>query len=252
MLAIKDLCVSVEGKEVVKSVNLNIGNNQIHALIGPNGGGKTSLAFAIMGHPNYKIIRGSILFNNEDITKLAPWERAKKGLFLAFQNPVAVEGLKYWKFLREGVKALCSNSMSITEFLDWLKNQAKELNLSKEFIQRELNVGFSGGEKKRSEMLQLLALNPKLAILDEIDSGLDIDGLKTMVQIINKIKKDYDTSFIVITHYPKFLELLKPEKVHIMLDGKILASNGLKLVKDIERKGYNGLLKDVIKTKNSR
>lgn len=203
-----------------------------------------------MGHPNYKITKGKIFFNNEDITNTPPWERAKKGLFLAFQTPIPVEGLRYWKFVRESVKSIHNEVKPIREFMDCLNKEAKRLNLNSEFIKRELNVGFSGGEKKRSELLQLLMLNPSIAILDEIDSGLDIDGLKTIVRLIKDLKRKKQASkisFIIITHYPRFLELLRPDKVHVLVDGRIIASeksktNGLRLIKHIEKHGYNGLL----------
>ena len=259
MLEIKNLHVKVEGKEILRGINLKFEKGKIHALMGPNGSGKSTLANVIMGNPKYKIIKGKILFNNEDITNLSPDQRAKKGIFLSFQNPSEVEGIAISNFLRmalnnsknkypkghtltghENLQA--GKKISVLDFHKLLKEKLKLLKMPENFSERYLNQGFSGGEKKKSEILQLAILNPKIAILDETDSGLDIDALKTIASEINMMMNK-DKTIIVITHYKRILEYLKPDKLFVMLNGKIALKGGKELVNQLEKKGYSWIEK---------
>lgn len=238
MLEVKNLRVSVKGKEILKGVNLKLEKGKIYSLMGPNGSGKSTLAEVLMGNPKFKITKGKIFFDNEDITNLNPNEKAKKGLFLSFQNPVEISGVTISNFLRQTYNSLNKEKLSMLEFQNLLKEKAFQLNINKKFLQRYLNHGFSGGEKKRAEILQLLVLNPKIAILDETDSGLDIDALKIVAQGIKKFM-DKEKTILIITHYQRILDYLNPDKVFVMLDGKISASGEKDLIKKIEEKGYN-------------
>ncbi|VVB65390.1 putative branched-chain amino acid transport ATP-binding protein LivG [Candidatus Gugararchaeum adminiculabundum] len=242
-LEVKNLYVSVEGKEILKGVNLSLQQGEVHALMGPNGSGKSTLSYALMGHPKYKITQGDILLNGESIAKLSPEKRAQKGLFLAFQYPTEVQGISLNRFLLNANKSLGKISDSekgnptIKEFLANTKSSAKDLSMDESFLQRYLNVGFSGGEKKLSEILQMSVLKPKFALLDEIDSGLDVDSLKLVGAAINRMRgKDFGA--LVITHYARILQHVKPDKVHIFIDGKIAQSGGPELAQKIEQKGY--------------
>lgn len=241
-LEIKNLHVEVEldegNKEIIKGLDLVLEKGKVHALMGPNGSGKSTLANAIMGHPKYKITKGKILLDGESILELTPNERAKKGLFLSFQYPQEIEGINLSNFLRESYNSLKEKKISLLKFNDLLKENVKKLNLSEDFLTRYLNKGFSGGEKKKSEILQLLTLNPRIAILDETDSGLDIDSLKIVSEGINDFKNE-DKIVLVITHYKRILNHIKPDKVHIMIDGKIAQEGDLKLVDKLEEEGYS-------------
>lgn len=239
-LEIKNLHVSVEGKEILKGINLEINRGEIHAIMGPNGSGKSTLAFALMGHPKYEVTKGEILFRGKNVLEMKPEQRAKTGLFLSFQYPFEISGLKFSRFLFEAYKArFPEQKTSIMEFQKMLGEKIRELQMDNEFGKRELNVGFSGGEKKRAEILQMLMLKPELAILDETDSGLDIDSLKTVSQTINRIKQeDKKFSAIVITHYNRILKHLQPDFVHTMVNGKIVESGKKELAEKIEEKGY--------------
>jgi Fe-S cluster assembly ATP-binding protein len=246
-LEIKDLHVNVEEKEIVKGINIKIKKGEIHAIMGPNGAGKSTLSYAVMGHPKYKITKGQIILEGEDITSLPPDERARKGLFLAFQYPVSIPGLSLANFLKYAYNA--SKGKNITnkgeeivsslQFQKILKEKMKLLGIKESFVERSLNEGFSGGEKKKAEVLQLAVLEPKFAFLDETDSGLDIDALKTVASAINKLVSD-KLGIVIITHYQRMLKYIKPDYVHIMVDGKIIRTGGARLADELEEKGYEG------------
>jgi Fe-S cluster assembly ATP-binding protein len=240
MLQIKNLHVEIEGKEILKGLNLSLNSGEVHALMGPNGSGKSTLANVLIGNPKYKITKGEILFDEENILSLNPEERAKKGIFLSFQNPVSIPGVNIRKFLRQAYNSLNpENKISLLEFQEILEKKSEELNLDKSFLERYLNEGFSGGEKKKLEILQLLVLNPSFAILDETDSGLDIDALKIIARGINAFTKSGENkTVLIITHYKRILEHIRPDKVSIMIRGEITASGGIDLVDHLEEKGY--------------
>lgn len=242
MLIVENLCVEVKGKTVLSGVNLKIPDGETHVLLGPNGSGKSSLAAVLMGNPKYKIVRGKIVFQGKDLLKLAPEERAKLGLFLAFQNPVEIPGINLFNFLYHSCKAAgAQNSCcSIFEFKKKADEAAHILGLPSAFLNRDLNVGFSGGEKKRIEALQLLLAQPKFAIIDEIDSGLDVDGLKTVATALRSLENG-DFSSLVITHHARLLHFLKPDKVHVLKNGVIVKTGGVELVNYIEKNGYGEL-----------
>ncbi len=237
MLEIKDLNVKADSKMVLSGINLLVNKGEIHAIMGPNGSGKTSLSLTIMGHPKYKIESGLIIFESKIINEMKPNERAKMGIFLAFQYPQEIPGVPLGKFLW----SIAGSEKKFAEFSKELKEKIKKLKIPDEFTKRELNKGFSGGEKKRTEILQSLILNPKLYILDEIDSGLDIDSLKIVSQAIIENMSD-QKAIIIITHYPRILNYIKPNFVHIIFQGKIVMSGDFSLAKDIESKGYENIL----------
>jgi len=240
-LEIKNLKVSVDGKKILKGLDLKINPGGIHVIMGPNGSGKSTLASTIMGHPNFKITQGSILLFGNKINKLTTDKRAGQGLFLSFQYPVEVAGLSIEHFLRTAYNSLNpKNTLSPLEFRKLFKDKMKLLRIQGDLADRFLNEGFSGGEKKKLEILQMAILNPKVAILDETDSGLDIDALKAVAQGIKKIKTDR-MSVLIITHYFRILRYFKPDKVHIILDGKIIKSGAKELATQVERRGYDWL-----------
>ncbi|MBU5690011.1 MAG: Fe-S cluster assembly ATPase SufC [Candidatus Aenigmatarchaeota archaeon] len=249
-LEIKDLYVSVEGKEILKGVNLKIEQGQIHAIMGPNGAGKSTLSYAIMGHPRYKITKGKIILDGEDITDLPADEKAKKGLFLAFQYPVAIPGLTLSNFLRHAYNSVKGKDvtnkgeelLSTLQFQKILKQKMKLLKMKEEFANRYLNDGFSGGEKKKAEILQLAVLEPKFAFLDETDSGLDVDALKVVSNGVNKLVGPH-LGVVVITHYQRMLKYIKPDYVHIMFNGKIIKTGDYKLAEELEERGYEEIIK---------
>lgn len=244
VLEVRNLHATVEGKEILKGVNLKIATGEVHAIMGPNGSGKSTLSLAIMGHPKYLVTKGEVLLDGENVLEMTPDERARKGLFLAFQQPVEIAGVSISKFLFNAYAALHHEQQSVArEFPALLKKNLGEVGLDEDFSKRQLNHGFSGGEKKRNEILQLSVLRPKIAVLDEIDSGLDIDALKTVSRVIRNASKD--TGMLVITHYQRILHHLKPDFVHIMVDGKIVKSGSGDLAGKLEEKGYAGLLKDL-------
>lgn len=242
MLEIKNLYVGYEGKVILKGVSLKLNLGEVHALMGPNGSGKTTLSYVLMGHPKYKIMAGQILFNGEDISKLSPDERAKRGLFLSFQMPVEVQGVTISNFLRQAYNALNDRKLSLLEFREMLEEKCKDLGMDVKFLNRYLNQGFSGGEKKKMEILQMLVLNPKVAILDETDSGLDIDALKVVARGIRKFMTP-EKSVLVITHYKRILDYLEPSKVSVMIDGKIEFEGDNKLIDSLDEKGYSWIKK---------
>jgi Fe-S cluster assembly ATP-binding protein len=252
MLTLSNVHVSVQSKPVVKGISLKVKPGEIHALMGTNGSGKTSLAYALSGHPSYTVNNKSrVSLNNKDLLELTPNERAQAGLFLAFQYPVAIPGISVQNFLKTAYENThCANCMSnkklgecshlsVLAFRQMLKQHAKSLGIDPTLLTRSLNDGFSGGEKKRVEVLQLLALKPKIAILDESDSGLDIDSIKLVAKAINRAVIDNHTGCIVITHYTRLFEHLKPTHVHIMLQGKLVKSGGPELISKLDSSGYS-------------
>lgn len=238
-LKVEDLYVSVEGKTILWGVNLEVNYGEVHAIMGPNGAGKSTLGFAILGHPKYKIEKGKISFNGQDILLLKPNERAKLGIFLLFQYPHEVQGLILGRFLW----SVFGGGKKFPEFMKELKQKMSLLKMSEEFSKRELNVGFSGGEKKRSEVLQMLLMKPKLAILDEPDSGLDVDATYAVAEAINSTRKE--TSSIIITHYPRILNYVRPDAVHIFHNGRVILSGDMSLAKEIEEKGYEAKFEEL-------
>lgn len=248
MLTIKNLVVSTasnaadaEKRQILKGVNLTIKPGEIHVLMGPNGAGKTSLALALMGSSNYQIPnpKSQIIINKKNITKSKPEERARQGLFVAFQQPIEVTGVSVLAFLRTAYKALHpKETISLSEFKKQVADVLKKVRLEESFMHRYLNEGFSGGEKKRLEVAQLLLLAPKFAVLDEIDSGLDVDSLREVAKIINTAAKKHKMGIILITHYSRILHFVKPNMVHVLFDGEIKKSDGMRLVERIEKRGY--------------
>ncbi|MBS3138226.1 Fe-S cluster assembly ATPase SufC [Candidatus Woesearchaeota archaeon] len=237
-LSIKGLHIEVEGEEIVKGVTLSVKSNEIVAIMGPNGSGKSTLVNTVMGHPKYKVTNGEILMDNKNMTDASPDERAKAGLFLSFQYPSEVSGVSIANFLRTAVNELRGIKMSVPDFMKLLKERMQLLEMDSSFAKRYLNEGFSGGEKKRNEILQLAVLEPKIALLDETDSGLDIDALKAVANSVNKVREKTGMGVLVVTHYQRLLNYIKPDKVHIMIEGKIIKSGGAELALEIEEKGY--------------
>ena len=240
MLEVKNLYVSYGGKLILKGLNMKFELGKIYALMGPNGSGKTTLSYVLMGHPKYKVEKGKILIDGEDILKLSSDERAKKGLFLSFQNPVEISGITISNFLRQAYNSLKDKKISLLDFRSLLEKKCRELSIDTKFLNRYLNEGFSGGEKKKAEILQMLVLNQKIVILDETDSGLDIDSLKVVAEGIKKFMSDEKT-VLIITHYKRILEYIKPDKVLIISDGKIVMEGDSSLVAQLEEKGYKGI-----------
>ena len=240
-LEITDLHVRTEDREILKGVNLSIGKGEIHALMGPNGSGKSTLANTLLGHPSYEITEGKILFKGEDITESDPHERAKAGLFLAFQYPVAIPGVSVANFLRMAMNAKrdAEDPIRVKEFGVELRHATELLDVDGSFTSRHLNDGFSGGEKKRAEILQMAMLKPDIAILDETDSGLDIDALRTVAEGVAKLHEEQGLGALIITHYQRILHYIEPQFVHIMLDGRIVLSGGTELVERLEKEGYD-------------
>jgi Fe-S cluster assembly ATP-binding protein len=243
-LVIKNLHVNIEDKEILKGVDLTVKQGEIHAIMGPNGTGKSTLAYTLMGHPNYEVTGGEVWFKDENVLELAPDERSRLGLFLAFQYPVAIPGVTVANFLRTALNARRKaenpedKGVPIPEFRKNLKEQMSLLKMDHSFAGRYLNDGFSGGEKKRAEILQMAALKPEIAILDETDSGLDIDALRVVADGVNALMSN-DMGVLVITHYQRLLNYIKPHFVHIMLDGKIVESGGPDLALHLEEQGYD-------------
>ena len=238
-LEIKDLHVSIEDKEILKGVNLTINTGEIHAIMGPNGTGKSTLSSAIMGHPSYEVTQGEVLLDGVNILELDVDERAKAGLFLAMQYPSEITGVTNADFMRSAINAKREEGQEINlmQFIKKLDKQMDFLDIDKDMAQRYLNEGFSGGEKKRNEILQLMMLEPKFAILDEIDSGLDIDALKVVSKGINQMRGE-EFGALMITHYQRLLNYITPDKVHVMYGGKVVKSGGPELAKRLEEEGY--------------
>ena len=238
-LEIKDLHVSIEDKEILKGVNLTINTGEVHAIMGPNGTGKSTLSSAIMGHPSYEVTQGEVLLDGVNILELEVDERAKAGLFLAMQYPSEITGVTNADFMRSAINAKREEGQEINlmQFIKKLDKEMDFLDIDKDMAQRYLNEGFSGGEKKRNEILQLMMLEPKFAILDEIDSGLDIDALKVVSKGINEMRGE-DFGALMITHYQRLLNYITPDKVHVMYGGKVVKSGGPELAKRLEEEGY--------------
>jgi len=241
-LDIKDLHVSVEGKPILKGLSLTVNKGENHAIMGPNGSGKSTLANTLMGHPKYVVDKGDILIDGENIVKLSPDKRAKKGLFLAFQYPHEVSGVSVFNFLRSSFNSISatpdSKPLSIIAFRKYLREKMEILGIEESFVKRYLNEGFSGGEKKKSEILQMAVLKPKIAVLDETDSGLDIDALKIVSEAVNTMSGP-DLGILLITHYQRILKYVKPEFVHVLIDGRIVKSGSMSLAEELENKGYD-------------
>lgn len=240
LLDIKDLKVNIDDKEILKGLDLEIDNGETHIIMGPNGGGKSTLAYALMGHPEYKITDGNIELYGENINELSADKRAKKGIFLSFQYPEEIPGVTVEDFLRTAKTSISGETQKIIPFKKLLKEKMDELDMNEEYASRYLNLGFSGGEKKKNEILQMSILEPKLAILDETDSGLDVDAIRIVAEGIKRFK-DENRSILVITHYDKLLDYLEPDFIHILLDGKIVKTGGMELAKEINENGYENI-----------
>ncbi len=237
LLKVEDLHVAVEGKEILKGLNLTLTAGEVHAIMGPNGSGKSTLSFCLMGHPKYQITGGRILYKGQDIKGLAPNARAAAGIFLAFQYPIAIPGVTIVNFLRASLRGVRGQDVPVKEFRQLVKAQLKTLNVPDSFMNRYVNDGFSGGEKKRLEILHMAVLAPSLAVLDETDSGLDIDALKTVAEGINA-QRSPERGILVITHYQRLLNYVTPDVVHVMVNGRVVRTGGPELAHELEAKGY--------------
>ena len=242
MLTIDNLHVSIDGKAILNGINLDVRAGEVHAIMGPNGSGKSTLSAAVAGNESYEVVKGDILFNGENIIELAPEERAHKGIFLSFQYPIEIPGITVTNFIKTSInsnlKARGENEMPANKMLKKIREKASLLEIDSKFLSRSLNEGFSGGEKKRNEIFQMAMLEPSLAILDETDSGLDIDALKVVANGVNKLKNK-DNAVIVITHYQRLLDYIVPDYVHVLNEGKIVKSGGKELAHELEEKGYD-------------
>lgn len=242
LLEIRNLRAGIEGKEILKGLNLKVQKGEVHAIMGPNGSGKSTLAKVIAGHPNYEVLEGEILYEGKNLLEMEPDERAREGVFMAFQYPVEIPGVSNSQFLRlaynEKMKHLGREELDPIEFNDLLKEKVKLVQMSSDFLKRSVNEGFSGGEKKRNEILQMAVLEPKLAILDETDSGLDIDALRIVAEGVNSLRNK-ENAIILVTHYQRLLNHIEPDFVHVLADGKIVKSGGKELALELEEKGYD-------------
>ncbi|HZW76672.1 MAG TPA: Fe-S cluster assembly ATPase SufC [Flavobacteriaceae bacterium] len=249
MLKIKDLYAGLEGKDILQGINLTVNPGEVHAIMGPNGSGKSTLASVIAGKDDYEVTSGEILYENEDISELDPEERAHKGIFLSFQYPVEIPGVSVTNFIKTAInesrKAQRLEEMPAAEMLKLIKEKADMLEIDRKFLSRYLNEGFSGGEKKRNEIFQMAMLNPKLAILDETDSGLDIDALKIVANGVNKLRTS-ENAVVVITHYQRLLEYIVPDYVHVLMNGRIVKSGGKELAFELEERGYDWIKEEVL------
>ncbi|HSI70162.1 MAG TPA: Fe-S cluster assembly ATPase SufC [Gillisia sp.] len=249
MLKIKDLHANIEDKEILKGINLNINAGEVHAIMGPNGSGKSTLSSVIAGKEEFEMTRGEIIFQDEDLTELDPEERAHRGIFLSFQYPVEIPGVSVTNFMKASINAHRKSQgledMPANEMLKLIREKSEMLEIDRKFLSRSLNQGFSGGEKKRNEIFQMAMLNPKLAILDETDSGLDIDALKVVAKGVNRLRSN-DNAVLVITHYQRLLDYIVPDFVHVMVDGKIVKSGTKELAYELEEKGYDWLKPETV------
>ncbi|MBL8018794.1 MAG: Fe-S cluster assembly ATPase SufC [Leptospirales bacterium] len=241
LLEIRNLHVSVEDKEILKGVNLILPAGEIHAIMGPNGSGKSTLSYTLMGHPRYRVTSGDILLNGESIVNDRPDERARKGVFLCFQYPTSIPGVTLPNYLRTVLKNVRGQEVVIKEFRKELKDTMSKLAMNEEFLKRYVNDGFSGGEKKRNEILQMALMKPRLSILDEVDSGLDIDALRIIAENLQDMRAS-DRSMLLITHYQRILNYLTLDRVHVFAQGRILVSGGRELAEKLEKEGYEGVL----------
>ena len=247
-LKINNLKVSIDGKVILKDFNLEIKSGEIHAIMGPNGTGKSTLSKVIMGHPSYNIEEGEILFNGKNINALKVNERANLGLFLGMQMPMEIEGVSNADFLRTALRSKIGNDFKLFDFIKELDKQIDTLKMDKEMIHRSINLGFSGGERKKNEILQMKILKPKVVMLDEIDSGLDVDSLKLIGESVTDYYNEYKPAILLVTHYQRLLDYIVPDYIHILYDGKIAFSGDKTLVKEIEENGYEKVLKKYTNT----
>src|SRR5215217_6073380 len=244
LLEVKDLHAGIDGKEILKGLSLTVNKGEVHAIMGPNGSGKSTLSKVLAGHPSYEVLSGEVLYEGKNLLELEPDERARSGIFLAFQYPVEVPGVSNSQFLRlaynEKMKHHGLEELDPLEFNDYLKEKAKIVDMSSDFFKRSVNEGFSGGEKKRNEILQMAVLEPTLAVLDETDSGLDIDALRIVAAGVNKLRRP-DNATIVVTHYQRLLNYIVPDFVHVLTNGRIVKSGGKELALELEARGYEWL-----------
>jgi Fe-S cluster assembly ATP-binding protein len=251
MLEIQDLHASVEGKEILRGVDLTVRVGEVHAIMGPNGSGKSTLAQVLAGHPAYAVTAGAVRYEGKDLLDLDPEQRAREGLFLAFQYPVSIRGITNSYFLRSAVNAIRKHrglpELDPLDFLQVLEDKLKAIGWDDSLMNRAVNEGFSGGEKKRNEILQLAVLEPRLAILDETDSGLDIDALKTVAEAVNKLRSP-ERAFVVVTHYQRLLDYIVPDFVHVLAEGRIVRSGGKELALTLEKKGYDWVKSEAAET----
>ncbi|MFT3994711.1 MAG: Fe-S cluster assembly ATPase SufC [Dysgonomonas sp.] len=247
LLDIKNLHANVEGKEILKGLDFEVNEGEIHAIMGPNGAGKSTLASVLVGNPNFEVTEGEVLFRGADLLEMDPEERAREGLFLSFQYPVEIPGVSMTNFMRAALNEVRSHRgeepISASEFLKLMKEKRELVELNKDLAGRSVNEGFSGGEKKRNEIFQMAMLNPKLAILDETDSGLDIDALRIVASGVNKLRSK-ENATVVITHYQRLLDYIKPDFVHVLYNGRIVKSAGPELALELEEKGYDWIIKE--------
>ncbi len=251
MLEIKNLLAGIDNKPILKGINLSVNAGEVHAIMGPNGSGKSTLANVIAGRPDYAVTSGSVLLDGKDLLTMLPDERALAGVFLAFQYPLELPGVRTWQFLKAAVdarrRAADEKELPTREFDKLFKQTVDKMGMSQELMRRSVNEGFSGGEKKRSEMVQMLLLNPRLAVLDETDSGLDIDALKTVAQGVNNHRKE-SNAVVLVTHYQRLLNYIEPDHVHVLMNGRIVRSGGPDLAKELEAKGYDWVKEEAAKS----
>src|SRR3982751_5609410 len=242
LLEVKNLHAGIDGKEILKGLNLNVDLGEVHAIMGPNGSGKSTLSKVLAGHPTYEVISGTVTYEGKDLLELEPDERARAGVFMAFQYPVEVPGVSNSQFLRlaynQKMQHVGGEELDPLEFNDYLKEKAKIVDMDPAFFKRSVNEGFSGGEKKRNEILQMAVLQPRLAILDETDSGLDIDALRIVAEGVNKLRSS-ENAIILVTHYQRLLNYIEPDLVHVLANGKIVKEGGKELALELEEKGYD-------------
>lgn len=248
MLRIRDLHATVEGNEILKGINLDVNKGEIHAIMGPNGSGKSTLAKVIAGHPGYEVTKGEVLLEGENVLDMDPEDRAQAGLFMAFQYPVEIPGVNNSTFLRQAYNTIREKrgeeELDPLEFDDYIREKLKVVDMDPDFLQRSVNAGFSGGEKKRNEILQMAVLDPKLSILDETDSGLDIDALRIVAEGINKIA-DEEKGIVLVTHYQRILDYVVPDFVHVMVKGRIMKSGDKELALELEERGYDWVIEEI-------
>ena len=237
MLEIKNLRAAVDGKEILRGLDLTVGRGEVHVILGPNGGGKSTLMNVLMGHPKYEVVGGSITFEGENLLELKTYERARRGIFLSFQTPEEIPGITVENMIRTSMQAMSGDKVKFLEFRKRLKEMMSELKMDQSYAKRYMNVGFSGGEKKRSEILQLLMLNPKLALLDETDSGLDVDAVQIVSDGVAKFHNE-NNSCVIITHNTQILKSLTVDRVHVLLDGRIVKNGGADLIEQVIEHGY--------------